>query len=152
MITDSMYANFIEQLKILNNNISKQNEILSSQNDMLGAFLIQATSESKFVKMTPNEIETNVPKYIDTLDKVRNSAGVTDEQFSNNNNSLCINISWCYWLYYHNLIWGGCNMIRDYSAGANTSITITDSKILIPNIRTNKKLNILLNVIKNMKG
>ena len=29
-------------------------------------------------------------------------------------------------------------MIRDYSAGANTSITITDSKILIPNIRTNK--------------
>ena len=86
MITESMYANFIEQLKILNNNISKQNElistqneILSSQNDMLGAFLIQATSESKFVKMTPNEIETNVPKYIDTLDKVRNSAGVTDE-------------------------------------------------------------------------
>ena len=60
-------------------NISKQNEILSSQNDMLGAFLIQATSESKFVKMTPTEIETNVPKYIDTLDKVRNSAGVTDE-------------------------------------------------------------------------
>ena len=51
MITDSMYANFIEQLKILNNNISKQNEILSSQNDMLGAFLIQATSESKFVKI-----------------------------------------------------------------------------------------------------
>ena len=46
---------------------------------MLGAFLIQATSESKFVKMTPTEIETNVPKYIDTLDKVRNSAGVTDE-------------------------------------------------------------------------
>ena len=79
MITDSMYANFIEQLKILNNNISKQNEILSSQNDMLGAFLIQATSESTFVKMTPTEIETNVPKYIDTLDKVRNSAGVTDE-------------------------------------------------------------------------
>jgi len=57
MITESMYANFIEQLKILNNNISKQNEILSSQNDMLGAFLIQATSESKFVKMTPNEID-----------------------------------------------------------------------------------------------
>ena len=28
----------------------------------------------------------------------------------------------------------------------------SDSKILIPNIRTNKKLNILLNVIKNMKG
>ena len=79
MITETMYANFIEQLKILNNNISKQNEILSSQNDMLGAFLIQATSESKFVKMTPTEIVTNVPKYIDTLDKVRNSAGVTDE-------------------------------------------------------------------------
>ena len=38
MITETMYANFIEQLKILNNNISKQNEILSSQNDMLGAF------------------------------------------------------------------------------------------------------------------
>ena len=79
MITETMYANFIEQLKILNNNISKQNEILNTQNDLLGAFLIQATSESKFVKMTPNEIEKNVPKYIDTLDKVRNSAGVTDE-------------------------------------------------------------------------
>ncbi len=79
MITESMYDSFIGQLKILNNNISKQNEILNTQNDLLGAFLIQATSESKFVKMTPNEIETNVPKYIDTLDKVRNSAGVTDE-------------------------------------------------------------------------
>ena len=79
MITDSMYANFIEQLKILNNNISKQNEILSSQNDMLGAFLIQATSESKFVKMTPTEIEKDVPKYVDLLDKIRNSTGVTNE-------------------------------------------------------------------------
>ena len=79
MITETMYANFIEQLKILNNNISKQNEILSSQNDMLGAFLIQATSESKFVKMTSNEIETNVPKYVDTLDKIRNSTGITNE-------------------------------------------------------------------------
>ena len=36
--------------------------------------------------------------------------------------------------------------------GANTSIIIRNNKILIPNIRTNKKLNILLNVIKNMKG
>ena len=79
MITETMYANFIEQLKILNNNISKQNEILSSQNDMLGAFLIQATSESKFVKMTPNEIKTNVPKYVETLDKIRNSTGITNE-------------------------------------------------------------------------
>ena len=35
--------------------------------------------------------------------------------------------------------------------GANTSIIIRNNKILIPNIRT-KKLNILLNVIKNMKG
>ena len=43
-------------------------------------------------------------------------------------------------------------MINDYSTGANTSIIITNGKILIPNIRTNKKLNILLNVIKNMKG
>ena len=79
MITESMYANFIEQLKILNNTISKQNEILSTQNEILSSFLIQATSESKFVKMTPNEIETNVPKYVDTLDKIRNSTGVTNE-------------------------------------------------------------------------
>ena len=79
MITETMYANFIEQFKILNNNISKQNELISTQNEILGSFLIQATSKSKFVKMTPTEIETNVPKYIDTLDKVRNSAGVTDE-------------------------------------------------------------------------
>ena len=79
MITETMYANFIEQLKILNNNISKQNEILNTQNDLLGAFLIQATSESKFVKMTPNEIKTNVPKYVETLDKIRNSTGITNE-------------------------------------------------------------------------
>ena len=79
MDTKSMYANFIEQFKILNNTISKQNELISTQNEILGSFLIQATSQSKFVKMTPTEIETNVPKYIDTLDKVRNSAGVTDE-------------------------------------------------------------------------
>ena len=79
MDTKSMYANFIEQFKILNNTISKQNELISTQNEILGSFLIQATSESKFVKMTPNEIESNVPKYMDTLDKVRNSAGVTDE-------------------------------------------------------------------------
>ena len=65
---------------------------------------------------------------------------------------MYINIIRCYWLHYYNLIWGGCNMIKDYSTGANTSITITNGKILIPNIRTNKKLNILLNVIKNMKG
>ena len=79
MITETMYANFIEQLKILNNTISKQNEILNTQNDLLGAFLIQATSESKFVKMTPNEIKTNVPKYVETLDKIRNSTGITNE-------------------------------------------------------------------------
>ena len=79
MDTKSIYANLIEQFKILNNSINKQNEILSTQNEILGSFLIQATSESKFVKMTPNEIETNVPKYVDTLDKIRNSTGVTDE-------------------------------------------------------------------------
>ena len=79
MITESMYANFIEQFKILNNNISKQNELISTQNEILGSFLIQATSESKFVKMTPNEIKTNVPKYVETLDKIRNSTGITNE-------------------------------------------------------------------------
>ena len=61
-----------EKLDRIADNLEDTNKILSS-------FLLQATSESKFVKMTPNEIETNVPKYIDTLDKVRNSAGVTDE-------------------------------------------------------------------------
>ena len=79
MNTKSIYANLIEQFKILNNSINKQNEILSTQNEILGSFLIQATSESKFVKMTPNEIETNVPKYVDTLDKIRNSTGITNE-------------------------------------------------------------------------
>ena len=79
MITETMYANFIEQFKILNNNISKQNELISTQNEILGSFLIQATSESKFVKMTPNEIKTNVPKYVETLDKIRTSTGITNE-------------------------------------------------------------------------
>ena len=79
MNTKSIYANLIEQFKILNNSINKQNEILSTQNEILGSFLIQATFESKFVKMTPNEIKTNVPKYVETLDKIRNSTGITNE-------------------------------------------------------------------------
>ena len=79
MNTKSIYANLIEQFKILNNSINKQNEILSTQNEILGSFLIQATSQSKFVKMTPTEIEKDVPKYVDLLDKIRNSTGITNE-------------------------------------------------------------------------
>ena len=79
MDTKSIYANLIEQFKILNNSINKQNEILSTQNEILGSFLIQATSKSKFVKMTPTEIEKDVPKYVDLLDKIRNSTGITNE-------------------------------------------------------------------------
>ena len=79
MNTKSIYANLIEQFKILNNSINKQNEILSTQNEILGSFLIQATSKSKFVKMTPTEIEKDVPKYVDLLDKIRNSTGITNE-------------------------------------------------------------------------
>jgi hypothetical protein len=29
--------------------------------------------------MTPTEIEKDVPKYVDLLDKIRNSTGVTNE-------------------------------------------------------------------------
>ena len=35
--------------------------------------------------------------------------------------------------------------------GNNTSVIIRNNKILIPNIRTNKKLNTLLSTIKNIK-
>ena len=85
MDTKSIYANLIEQFKILNNSINKQNEILITQNEILGSFLIQATSQSKFVKMTPTEIEKDVPKYVDLLDKIRNSTGITNEKNYFNN-------------------------------------------------------------------
>mgnify|MGYP001203411005 FL=1 len=61
-----------EKLDRISNNLEDTNKILSS-------FLLQATSESKFIKMTENEIKKDVPKYVDLLDKVRDSAGLNHE-------------------------------------------------------------------------
>ena len=61
-----------EKLDRISNNLEDTNKILSS-------FLLQATSESKFIKMTENEIKKDVPKYVDLLDKVRDSAGLAHE-------------------------------------------------------------------------
>ena len=61
-----------EKLDRISDNLEDTNKILSS-------FLLQATSESKFIKMTEKEIEKDVPKYVNLLDKVRNSAGLNHE-------------------------------------------------------------------------
>jgi|TARA_R100000479_G_scaffold158018_1_gene94887 hypothetical protein len=61
-----------EKLDRISNNLEDTNKILSS-------FLLQATSESKFIKMTPKEIKKDIPKYVDLLDKVRDSAGLNHE-------------------------------------------------------------------------
>ena len=61
-----------EKLDRISNNLEDTNKILSS-------FLLQATSESKFIKMTEKEIKKDVPKYVDLLDKVRDSAGLAHE-------------------------------------------------------------------------
>ena len=61
-----------EKLDRISNNLEDTNKILSS-------FLLQATSESKFIKMTPTEIKKDIPKYVDLLDKVRDSAGLNHE-------------------------------------------------------------------------
>ena len=61
-----------EKLDRISNNLEDTNKILSS-------FLLQATSESKFIKMRPKEIKKDIPKYVDLLDKVRDSAGLNHE-------------------------------------------------------------------------
>ena len=61
-----------EKLDRISDNLEDTNKILSS-------FLLQATSESKFIKMTPKEIKKDIPKYVDLLDKVRDSAGLNHE-------------------------------------------------------------------------
>jgi hypothetical protein len=43
------------------------------------SLLLQATSESLFKKMTDEDIKKFVPQYVNTLDKVRDAAGINNE-------------------------------------------------------------------------
>ena len=68
-----------EKLDRISNNLDRISNNLEDTNKILSSFLLQATSESKFIKMTENEIKKDVPKYVDLLDKVRDSAGLNHE-------------------------------------------------------------------------
>ena len=45
----------------------------------MSSFLLQATSESLFKKMTDEDIKKFIPQYVNTLDKVRDAAGLNNE-------------------------------------------------------------------------
>tara|TARA_Y100000401_G_scaffold85036_1_gene70314 strand:+ start:1700 stop:1942 length:243 start_codon:yes stop_codon:yes gene_type:complete len=68
-----------EKLDRISNNLDRISNNLEDTNKILSSFLLQATSESKFIKMTPKEIKKDIPKYVDLLDKVRDSAGLNHE-------------------------------------------------------------------------
>ena len=65
--------------KMICEKLDRVSDAIENTNKILSSFLLQATSESKFVKMTEKEIEKDVPKYVNLLDKVRNSAGLNHE-------------------------------------------------------------------------
>ncbi len=65
--------------KMICEKLDRISDTLEDTNKILSSFLLQATSESKFIKMTENEIKKDVPKYVDLLDKVRDSAGLNHE-------------------------------------------------------------------------
>ena len=44
---------------------------IDTHNKIMSSFLLQATSESLFKKMTDEDIKKFVPQYVNTLDKVR---------------------------------------------------------------------------------
>jgi|TARA_R100000734_G_C3291821_1_gene83551 hypothetical protein len=52
---------------------------IDTHNKIMSSFLLQATSESLFKKMTDEDIKKFVPKYVNTLDKVRDAAGIDNE-------------------------------------------------------------------------
>ena len=69
----------IQQLLIMVvDELKKHNENTNTTNKILSSFLIQAVSESDLRKMNDKEIKHFVPKYIDTLNKVRDSAGLNE--------------------------------------------------------------------------
>ena len=52
---------------------------VEDHNKIMSSFLLQATSESLFKKMTDEDIQKFVPQYVNTLDKVRDAAGLNNE-------------------------------------------------------------------------
>ena len=68
--------------KAMNELINAANRIadgIDTHNKIMSSFLLQATSESLFKKMTDEDIQKFVPQYVNTLDKVRNAAGLNNE-------------------------------------------------------------------------
>ena len=52
---------------------------IDTHNKIMSSFLLQATSESLFKKMTDEDIKKFIPQYVNTLDKVRDAAGLNNE-------------------------------------------------------------------------
>jgi hypothetical protein len=52
---------------------------IDTHNKIMSSLLLQATSESLFKKMTDEDIKKFVPQYVNTLDKVRDAAGLSNE-------------------------------------------------------------------------
>tara|TARA_B100000519_G_C13946609_1_gene298714 strand:- start:254 stop:517 length:264 start_codon:yes stop_codon:yes gene_type:complete len=61
------------------NAVEKSAVEVGDHNKIMSSFLLQATSESLFKKMTDEDIKKFVPQYVNTLDKVRDAAGLSNE-------------------------------------------------------------------------
>ena len=62
------------------NAVEKSAVEVEDHNKIMSSFLLQATSESLFKKMTDEDIKKFVPQYVNTLDKVRDAAGLSNER------------------------------------------------------------------------
>ena len=61
------------------NGVNRIADAIDTHNKIMSSFLLQATSESLFKKMTDEDIKKFVPQYVNTLDKVRDAAGIDNE-------------------------------------------------------------------------
>ena len=61
------------------NGVNRIADAIDTHNKIMSSLLLQATSESLFKKMTDEDIQKFVPQYVNTLDKVRNAAGLNNE-------------------------------------------------------------------------
>ena len=63
------------------NGVNRIADAIDTHNKIMSSFLLQATSESLFKKMTDEDIKKFVPQYVNTLDKVRDAAGIDNESW-----------------------------------------------------------------------
>ena len=63
------------------NSLNRIGDGIDTHNKLISSFLLQATSESLFKKMTDEDIKKFIPQYVNTLDKVRDAAGLDSESW-----------------------------------------------------------------------